>query len=267
MHGRVTPGRPARALSQIVRSVIDGSYERGAARVRTLRVAAQAQIVVPGHEQLVIDRAMRLMARHTSFAQCLMHEDVRPGLIAMTPRTTLIEPGKGEAPRRLEDVPAMRVVAGHAVEPTLDERMMMRQTKLRVNFLVAAEAGGRLPARVDDGFSATAPQPDMFAAGAVTRLTAGFAFHREIGDLDPGMGAGEEGAIDVGMTVEADLVADKGGAGHFRHVVQGNRIRAAGDEQQPTGEEKGKAESEKGRTARAGGKSVHAWMSATLAGR
>ena len=56
----------------------------------SLKVALEAHIIIPGNEELVINRAMYLMTDSTTIPQGLMFEDKWPPLFRMTFETYLI---------------------------------------------------------------------------------------------------------------------------------------------------------------------------------
>ena len=177
-----------------------------------LRVAPQAQVVVARRQQVIVDRTVRLMAGGTTFPQGFVDEYKGSGLIAVALSTRLIKSRKRQTARWFVNVHAMRVVALHTVQLPFDHGMPVRQAKLRMNFLVTGEARRRIATGIDDGFPAPASQSDMFTARAVTGFTARLTFHREIRDVEPRVRTGEEGAADIGMAIEANLIADEAGA-------------------------------------------------------
>jgi len=174
-----------------------------------LGMAFQAQVVVPFHQQLLIDRAVRRVARRAAFPQRLVFEGKGPGLITMALRAGLIEPRHGQAARGLADVASVRVVAIHTVHPVFDDRVMMGQIELGMNLEMALVAGRRIFPWIDNEFSASAAGRDVFAAGAMTRFASGHARPLEIVLVKPPMRAGRKNPSDVRVAVRAALVADK----------------------------------------------------------
>ncbi len=64
---------------------------------------------------------------------------------------------ESRAMRGLENVGSVRIVALQAIHSLFENRMMIRELELGVGLDVAIEAGFRLPARIDDEFSPSAP--------------------------------------------------------------------------------------------------------------
>lgn len=137
-----------------------------------LGMAAQAQVIVRLHKHLLVDRAMRLMARGAAFAQGFMFEHKTSRLFPMAFRALLIETRHRQAAPGLHDVASVRIVALHAVHLPFAHGMMLRKIKLRVNIEMAGEARLRIAARVHDKFTAPAAHGNVLAPRAVTRFAA-----------------------------------------------------------------------------------------------
>jgi len=182
-------------------------------------MASQAKVVVTLEEHLRVNRAMRLMTNRTAFAQRFVLIDKRPGLLAMTRGTGLVQSCHGQAAGRFHDVQSVRVVALDTIKPPFDDRMALRQAELGVNLQMASETGRRIFARVDNKPPAPTPRRDMFAARPVTRFAAGHARHLRALEVDTSVRAERKGARDVRVAVEAARVSDKGRAfdGGRRH--------------------------------------------------
>src|SRR5262249_18575688 len=97
------------------RGMIDLADKKRARASLHLRMAAQAKVDVSLRQQLGIDRAVRIMTRGTTFTQCRMFEHERPRLLAVTPRTTLVESGHRQSSGGFENIAAMRVMTLRAV--------------------------------------------------------------------------------------------------------------------------------------------------------
>jgi len=175
VHRCVAARAPASALLQQhrVRNVADKNL--AARLVLNLRVAFKAKIRVALQEQLAVNRTMRIMADGATLPQRFVFEYKRPRLLAMALGTRFIEPRHGEAARRLENVPSVRVVALNAIHPAFDDRMMLRQIELGLSFQMALETDVRGFARIDDEFPASAARLDVFAARTVAGLAPGLA--------------------------------------------------------------------------------------------
>ena len=73
------------------------------------------------------------------------------------------------------------------------------------------ETRRRLPPRIDDELSATAPRRDMPAGGAVTGLAALPVVPARLRRSEPGVRAGGEAPRDGGVALSADVVPHVGG--------------------------------------------------------
>ena len=187
--------------------VPDVNVPAGNTRALDLCVTAQAQIGVARGEHFFIDRAVRIMTGGAAFAQRLMFEDERSGLLAMALRATFVLPGHGQSAGWFEDVAAMRVVAGPTTHAAFNDRVMLGQIEFRLNVEMALKAGGRVVAGIDDEFGAAAGG-DVLAAGAVTGFTAGFAGQGRPFKMDPRVRAGGEFPDDFRVAIHAGMVAD-----------------------------------------------------------
>ena len=179
-----------------------------------LCVAAHTKIRIAFNEHFLVDRTVRAMTDDAAFAHRRMRENEWPGLVAMTLRTAFILPRHGQSARRFENVASVWIVALHAVHVALDDRMVMRQIKFRVNVKVALKTGSGVFARVDDEIGT--PRLDVFAARPVTGFAAGLASHRRIARMNPRVRAGGEFLDDVLVAIRAGLVADIMRTGNFQ---------------------------------------------------
>jgi len=227
MNRRMAAGSPACSDSQKHRVINVADVNLLAHRL-DLCVAAQAKVRVALDEHFLIDRAMRIVANDAALTHRRMFKDEWPRLVAMTLRATFILPRHGQSARRLENVAAMRVMALHAAHVAFDDRMMLRQIKLRVDVEMTLKAGSRIFARVDDEISAAAGL-DVFAARPVAGFAAGFTDHRRIFKMNPRMRAGGKFSDDVLVAIRAGLVTDVMRAGNFQrhhHRARGGVARS-----------------------------------------
>ena len=134
---------------------------------------------------------MRVVANRAALAHCLVLKHNGPRLRLMTGRATLILPRHCQAALGFEDVSAVRVVAIHAIHIAFIDRMMLRQTELRLHIQMTLETGGGIFSRIDDK-SGRAATPDMFAARTVARFATALPCHGRAFDMQPRMCAGRE---------------------------------------------------------------------------
>jgi hypothetical protein len=208
--GRVTTRGPAGAAADEV-GVIDFADEKLAGLIGGalhLHVALEAKIIVAFGEKLAIYRAVRIVAGDASFAQGLVLIDERARLLAMTFRALLIHASHREAVGRLHDFVPVWVVTLHAIHPSFDHWMMLRQIEERVDVEMALKAGAGILARIYDEATASAADFDMFAGGTVTGLAAGHVREFKVVFVQLAVGAGGEGARNICMTLHAGSVAD-----------------------------------------------------------
>lgn len=168
---------------------------------------------------------MRIVAHGASFAQGLVLEDKRLGLLAMTLGAGFIAPGHGQAAGWLHDVRPVRVVALDAVHTAFHDGMVLGQLEFRVNVQMTIKASRGIFAGVDDEPAATSGL-DMVTAWAVAGLAAALAGHGRSFDMDSRVRAGGKIPDIGGMAIQAGLVADKMRAGNFGWV--GNHVGRSG---------------------------------------
>lgn len=235
MDGRVAPGGPASAKFHVT-GVIHIADEKmsDAARCRPLilRMTAKAEIGVAYHEHLGIDGAMHVMADSASFPQSLVFENKWPGLSTMALRAGFVQSRHGESERRFHDVLAVRIMALHAVHLAFNDRVMLREVEFGVDFNVALETGCRVLAGVDDEFSPTATRRYVFAGRAMARFTTLHA--RQLGGVQTQsrVRTGWKCMADGRVTIQADLVANIGGAFDLRRFHQDAGSRGTRNENQ-----------------------------------
>jgi len=192
-----------------------------------LRVAAQAEGGITGHEQLLIDRTMRLVTSHAAFPQGGMLKHKRPGLILVALGAILICPRHGQSARRLEEVISVRIMALPAIHVPFDHRMMLREHKVALHIEMAFKAGGGILAGIDDELGTTAGF-NMPAAGPMTGFATGLARHGGVGVVKAAMWTGGKFADKVGVTILAGAVAGIMGAGDFQGGDHQARLGDAG---------------------------------------
>ena len=171
---------------------------------------------------------MRAVTNRAALAHCLMLEDKRSRLIAMTSRTRLIESRQAKATSRFHDVSTMRIVALNTVHLAFNHRMMLRQRKLRVRLQVALKAGGRIITGIQNKLSLTAPHLDVFAPRTMTCFAPALSNLCVRNELHASVRTRWENLDVVGMTLEARLVTDVSGAGNGRADHDGPRGRGTG---------------------------------------
>jgi hypothetical protein len=129
------------------------------------------------------------------------------------------------------------IVAIDAIHLAFEHRMMLREMKLGAYFLMALEAAFGVFARIDDEFvlpvspkrlltptlsstscrrgrrngTPAAGHGDVLAARAVAGFAAALARHVGNFRVQPRMGASGENTGNIGMTIEAGLIADVSG--------------------------------------------------------
>src|SRR5689334_23131995 len=135
---------------------------------------------------------MRAVANGTTFAHCLMLEDKRPGLVAMTLSTRLIKSRDAEPTSGFHDVRAVRVMALHAVHLAFDYRVVLRQREFRVRLKMALKAGSGIFAGVQNELPFTTTHFDVLAARTVARFASAWSNARVGSELHTGVRAGRE---------------------------------------------------------------------------
>jgi len=169
-------GRPAGALGQKV-TVIDVADENLARCSLLLEMALQAERLIAGDQETLVDRAMRRVADDTALAQSFVLVNKWAALHGVTLETSviLIKEGDSTAFERLVHVGSaafnrhtdMRVMTITTTHPAFEHWMMMRKLKLSPHFQVTLETClGRLP-RVDNGMCRAATF-DVQTARSVT---------------------------------------------------------------------------------------------------
>ena len=196
-----------------------------------LGMTAQAKIRVRLGQHLPVDGAVRIVAGSAAFAHCLVFKSDRTRLLAMTLRTTFVEPCHGQAARGLEGIHPVRVMALDTVHAFLDHRMVIRELKLGVSRQVAVKARGRITARIVDELP-PAPCGDVQTPRPMTRFATGIAAARGIAEVNPCMRAGHEGPDVVGVAVQTGPVARIMSARNLRRHMHNARCGGTGVQEQ-----------------------------------
>jgi hypothetical protein len=179
-----------------------------------LGVAFEAKIVVALDEHFVGNRSMRLMTNRAAFPQRFMLVNHRPRLFAVAFGAALVQPreadrrphGEGGAVRRFEDVRAVRIMALHAIHPAFEDRVMLRQSKLRVNVEMTRKTCLRVTAGINNEL-ASAARFHVQAAGSVTGFASSGLVAWRFFNVQSCMRAGGKRASEFGMTLGTGFVA------------------------------------------------------------
>jgi len=170
MHRRMAARRPTPALSQpgCMRRVANVYFTRCSLH---LRMTLQAKVRIAFDQQLPIHRPMRIVTDRATLPQRLMLEYKWPRLLAMTQRAVLVQPRHRQPSGRLENVASVRIVTLDAIHVALNDRMMLRHSKLRLRLQMALKARGRVRSRIHNKLPAPTASLDMFAPRPVARFT------------------------------------------------------------------------------------------------
>ena len=216
MNGVVTAGAPTCAPAQkgSVRNIPDKNLP---AHGMHLGVALEAKVVVALEKHLVRNRTVGLMADDAPFPQRLVLIDHRARLFTMTLRAGFVKArqnrlrprAKGGAMGCFENIRSVRVVALHAVHSLLEDRVVVRQPELRVDFEMTTQTGLRRAAGVDDEPSAPAAGLRVQTAGPMTRFATGRLRTGRAIDVNSRVGAGGKYASELGMAIDAAFIAQE----------------------------------------------------------
>jgi hypothetical protein len=215
----MTASRPAGPAGQEKR-VIDIADQNRIVHRLPLEVALKTKCLVAFLEQSLVDRAMRRMASGTTFADCFVFINKRAALRGVTLKANIVLAQKRQ--------PATQDMLSHACAPTFhgaalvdlvtirtihlpfQNRVAMRELKLRANVQVTLEARLRRAPRIDDQVRRAAALR-MQTSGAVARFASGVGRIRAR-RLQAGMRRGAEIAHDLLVAIRALVCADKSGA-------------------------------------------------------
>ena len=201
----MTARTPARASSQ-TRGVIDFANDNLVRSGLDLRMAFQAKVIIAFDQEFLVDRTVRAMTGRAAFAKRRVFINKRARLFSMTLGAGLIESCHSESTRGFHDVPPMRIVTLHAVDPVFDDGMVVWQIKFGMRFEVALITTGRIFSGINDEFTSTASGRYVFAAWAVTGLTTSHARPFQILFVKTAMGTSGENARDIGMAFDTSPV-------------------------------------------------------------
>ena len=215
---RSPAGRPADKSRMINAPEVDRSVPD-----RILCMAAQAKVRVGIDEHFPVDGAVRVVAGGAAFAQGFMLVHHRPRLLAMTPGTAFVEPRHLQSAGRFKNIAPVRVVALPTIHAAFNHRVMLRHVEFRLDFGVALETRGGIPAGVHNEFAATAAGLDMQAAGAVTGFAPALARRGRAVKVDAGVRTRGEGTHLVCVAILTCPVADVMCARDFRRNQDGWR--------------------------------------------
>jgi len=179
------------------------------ARSLHLRVALQTKVIIPLDQHLGIERAVGVMASRAALAQRFVFKNERPGLVTVALGTRLVDAGEGETTGGFHDVPAVWIMALHAIHLSFNHGMMLRQVEIGVRLQMAAETSRRVSSRIDNEFAATAADGDMFATGAMAGFTTGRTGEAHPLEAQTRVRAGWKNTSDVCVALVTGFVADE----------------------------------------------------------
>lgn len=131
----------------------------------------QAEGVVTLGEHLRVDGAVDVVAGGAAFADSLVVEHMRAGLLVVALGADLVDASHGQD-LRLADVLAVRIVAGDAGHSSFLDGMVEGEAELGLLVDVTLEAGFGVLAGIDDEPAPAAAGVDVEAAGAVATFAA-----------------------------------------------------------------------------------------------
>jgi len=166
---------------------------------------------------------MRLVADGATFAHgfVLIHEGL--GLFPMTRGAGLVHPRHRQSTSRFENIESVRVMALYTVHLAFDHGMVLRQIELGMSLQMAGIAHRRVFAWIDNEYAPPAARLNVFAAGTMARFAAAHSRHVGTRIMQSRVRAGWEHASDIGVTLEASLVADERGPWNRRRRYYGMR--------------------------------------------
>ena len=162
MHCRMAAGAPTGALAQKLGVRLEANINLALGAL-DLGVAFETKVRVTLYQQLPIHRTMWVVTDRAAFSQRFMFKNKGAGLFTMTCGTILVEPSHRQAPRRFENVATMWIVAGHAIHPPFDDRMMLWQVEFSMGLKMALKAGRRILSGINNELAAPPPGHDVFA--------------------------------------------------------------------------------------------------------
>jgi len=174
------------------------------------------------------------MAGGASFAQRRMLENEGAGLLPVALRTRFVLPGHRQTPGRFHDIHPMRIVALRAIHLPFRHGMMLWKMEFRIDLQMALITSLWVFAGIDDKlFASGASHRDVFAGRSVARFASVGSWHFAGVKMESRVRAGRKCARNVGVAIEANLVAYEGRS--FDHRGRNERALGgrAGADQQP----------------------------------
>ena len=115
-----------------------------------LRMATQTEVGITLHQHAAVYRAVWVVTGHAPLAQCLVLEDVRPGLLLVATDANGISLLRAQSAGDLVNVSTVRLVAVDTGHLPLEDAMMVRQGEFAVGRHVALETSLRIGAGIHD---------------------------------------------------------------------------------------------------------------------
>ena len=98
--------------------------------------------------------------------------------------------------------------------------MMLGKVEFRMNIKVALKTGSRILAWIDNKFTASATDANMFAGRAVAGFATCDGGKPDVVLIETAMHAGSKSARDIGVAIHARGVADKVSAGDIGRRIE-----------------------------------------------
>ena len=115
-----------------------------------LSMTPQTQVGIALHQHAAVYRAVRVVAGDAALAQCLVLEDVRPGLLLVAANAHGVSLLRAQPTGDLMDVLAVWFMTINTGHPPLEDAMMVRQGEFAVGRHVALETSLRFGAGIHD---------------------------------------------------------------------------------------------------------------------
>ena len=163
VYGRMAASAPTGALSQKLSVRLEANINF-ALDALYLGMAFETKVWITLDQQLPIHRAMWVVTDRAAFSQRFMFKNKGTRLFTMTFCAILVETSHRQAPRRFENVATMWIVAGHAIHPPLDDRVMVWQVEFSMGLKMALKTGRRILSGINNELAAPASGIDVFAA-------------------------------------------------------------------------------------------------------
>jgi len=124
----------------------------------------------------------------------------------------------------------MRVVALHAIHPSFDHRVMLRQIKFTMHIKVALEAGARVLSRIHYKFPSSPSRSHMLTRRSMTRLATCDLREFNIPLIESPVSARWKCPYDVRVTIHTSRVTHKVRARNRGWRIHRPLYTRAGDE-------------------------------------